>query len=138
LYDFGEDTVLVDGIVLSGNPSSPNVVMTNLVYEHFLNGVIPNGTIYKFTSNVVGISEYLNNSIQFSIYPNPAFEYFKISFDSYQWIVNNISILNLNGQRIRNINPINNTIDISYLNSGIYYIEMKTEEGIVTKRLMKN
>jgi len=137
LYDFDEDTVLEDGIVLSGNPSAPNVILTNSIYEHYLNGVIPNGTIYKFTNNIVGISEYLNNSIQLSIHPNPTVEYFKISFDSYTRIVNKISILNLNGQNIRNVNRSNNTIDISYLNSGVYFVEIETAVGIVTKRLLK-
>jgi len=136
-YDFDKDSVLMDGIALSGDPSSPDVISTDSLYENFLDGVIPNGTIYKFTNNVVDVPSYPSNFIQFSIYPNPSIEYFKISFDNKKQEINTILITNINGQNVKEVYFTNDLIDISDLNSGIYFVEIETNAGILTKSLLK-
>jgi len=136
-YDFDKDSVLIEGIVLTGNPSSPEAISTNSYYENFLDGIIPNGTIYKFTNNVVDAPDYPNNLIEFTIYPNPSVEYFKISFDNIEQKASTISVTNINRQLVKAVNFTNGIIDISDLNPGNYFVEIETKAGILTKSLVK-
>jgi hypothetical protein len=136
-YDFDNDSVIGNGIVLSGNPSSPNALSVDSIYANYLNGVILNGTIYKFTKSAVGISELMSDFLKISIYPNPSDDYFNISFDNVEFNISSISILNTNGQKAKEINFDNDVIDISDLSSGTYFVQLNTKSGIALKKLIK-
>ena len=136
-YDFDNDSLISNGIVLSGNPSSPNALSVDSIYANFLNGVIPNGVIYKFTNTAVGISEFTGNFVDVSIYPNPSDGFINFSSDKMELSIKSISVLNTSGQTVKGFNYTSNAIDISDLNSGIYFVQIKTKSGISTKRLIK-
>lgn len=63
-------------------------------------------------------------------YPNPANDHITISGD-----VTEITIFNLMGEQV--IKTSARSINIGSLANGIYQIQMKTDAGIVTRRLMK-
>ena len=137
-YDFDNDSLIGDGIVLEGNPASPTQKQISILeYMTFLSGIIPNGTIYKFSKFVTGISENQNSFIDVIIYPNPTNDYFNISVNDLDTKINTVSILNINGQSLKEFNYTNEAIDISDLNFGVYIIKINTTAGMLTKRLVK-
>jgi len=73
-----------------------------------------------------------NNAV--SMYPNPADNLLNIR--SAQSI-NNIKIVSVIGQEVKSVNPATNqiTLDISNLESGIYFVTITTENGSVIKKL---
>lgn len=66
--------------------------------------------------------------IELSVFPNPAIDYVQINAGGD--VVNQVSIFNVNGQRISTVvNPNENTIDVSELPSGTYILEVSTVNG---------
>jgi len=109
------------------------------------------GTVY-FTDNMThqtcaiaypsvctaGISEVTANTDNFSIFPNPANSEIKIKCDGLKPI--GITISNILGETFYQA-PIGNTqssIDISGLSNGIYFVQLLTPQGVVSKKLIKN
>jgi hypothetical protein len=51
-----------------------------------------------------------------------------------------VSITTLTGTEVGNYNTENTstqTIDISHLASGVYFVSLKSEEGVLTKKIIK-
>lgn len=139
-FDFDDYLVIGNGYELIGNPSSPTMITVNdnNSFTNFLEGVIPNGTSYKFSNSAVGLSELNSNSIEISIYPNPSSDVLYIAADNAKWELESLSIVNINGQIVKEIDQVNGAIDISYLKSGIYYIYIQTLSGVEIYKLIKN
>jgi len=81
------------------------------------------------TADCVGISELDNNV---SVYPNPANTV--ITIDAQGFI--KVEVYNTIGQLIETKND--KTVDVSAYNTGIYFLHIQTENGTVTKKVMKN
>lgn len=105
-----------------------------------------NGSTEIFLSlegNYNGIAELttmssVNNDVniedKFQIYPNPSQQY--ISID-YNGLVNNIRILDLNGNQVLfNISSLKN-IDISKLSSGAYILSFNIENRTFDRKFIK-
>lgn len=69
----------------------------------------------------------------FVIYPNPAQNYFTIQSTK---AIDEISIYDLQGHAVKNF-KYQNQYGLSDLSSGIYFINIKTDKGEVTKKLIK-
>lgn len=75
----------------------------------------------------------------FSIAPNPASDYFTISTKN-NTTVENVQILDMNGRVVKNIqNSFDNqsNISISDLNMGVYFVKVKSQNGIGTSKIVK-
>ncbi len=86
--------------------------------------------------NYNSVTELEKNS-SFIIYPNPAADFIEVNKFNLQEV--SISVADLTG-RILITSEIYSTeikIDISSLQSGIYFIELKTEKGISTSKFVK-
>ena len=87
------------------------------------------------TSNNEGINDMTSS---FNIYPNPVEDNLIITTDA---IVDDIIIYDMYGktQKLRNseTQKLKNTIDVSDLNSGVYFIRITTENGESTKLFIK-
>jgi len=84
----------------------------------------------------VGNNEITNGNI--NIFPNPANDF--ISFSNLSFNKNaNITIYNLNGQKLMEFNYINpqQKINIAFLSKGIYTVQIQTADGIVNHKLIK-
>jgi len=71
------------------------------------------------------------------IFPNPVQNILHIA--SSQILVNNVSIYDLSGRVVlenQNSN-LDIKIDVSGLNTSMYFVQMDTENGTVTKRFVK-
>ena len=53
-----------------------------------------------------------------------------------------LSIININGQEVYNLDFSDlsgkQSMDVSYLNPGVYFVTFTTNEEIITKRFVKN
>ena len=67
------------------------------------------------------------------LYPNPASNELRINTDKP---VRSISVSDINGKAVK-INRSNNTIDVSNLSSGLYFIQVETEKGILREKFVK-
>ena len=73
-----------------------------------------------------------------NLYPNPVQDKLYIEAETE---IEEIVVYDVYGrvQNLRNseTQKLRNSIDVSNLNSGIYFIQIKTEEGNITKRFVK-
>ena len=60
------------------------------------------------------------------VYPNPVNDILQISSESN---VHNYKIMNIQGAVLKEGKPIENSIDVSYLSSGLYFLQMRLENG---------
>jgi len=95
----------------------------------------PEMFLAKYTFVTTGIGQLSDILERYSIYPNPANA--TINIAGLQ--AGQVEIMNLQGQVIKNISLTGEktTIDISKLSSGVYMMRIKTKDGIVTKKLIK-
>lgn len=105
-------------VTLSGNPTNPTVSDSD-PNENFFNGVIPNGTIYRFTPTTLSISESKTKNL-FKAYPVPAEDFLYIDGTSSPQeyvIINTLGSILEKGK----ING-SNKIDIQNYPTGMYSI----------------
>lgn len=88
----------------------------------------------------LGISENLsvgdNDLNKISLYPNPTSDVFSIETSNNQ-IISNVSITDINGRVVKTFGANQTSYDISDLNTGMYLVEIKSENGVETKKLIK-
>lgn len=75
------------------------------------------------------------STITLSVYPNPATDFFTITSDS---TITNINIFNLSGQKVasQKANNTSETIFTNQLTSGLYLVEIATEKGTTTQKVV--
>ncbi|MDC1313043.1 T9SS type A sorting domain-containing protein [Flavobacteriaceae bacterium] len=78
-------------------------------------------------------TNWLNQEIQ--IYPNPTSDYINISFPN-QIEITTVSIYNALGQLVFDTNKFEN-IYISNLTTGLYYLSINTNQGVVNKTMIR-
>ena len=90
-------------------------------------------TSFSEDCSAMNVDEF-NDSV-FSMYPNPVSDELIIDFNEEA----SYSIVNLNGQILNSgkINQKGNTINVNRLSSGVYFVRVKTDKGIITKKLIK-
>jgi hypothetical protein len=96
--------------------------------------VLADGTVVTL-SNTVGITE-INKNDKVVIYPNPANVKINIDIENY----NEVIITDISGKVVMNLESVsnqNNTIDISNLSNGIYFVTIKSDRQLITKKLIK-
>lgn len=91
-----------------------------------------NDSVFSFG---VGLRERLNTS-GLQLYPNPANDY--IIIKSRNGYLQNIEIRNLNGQRLGSFKASGEQteLDLSTLNPGLYILEVETDTGFASSKLL--
>ncbi len=97
------------------------------------------GNCLMFTTNLaVGIQSSELSDTKISIYPNPASEKVNVSFSLSGAKYIEITIINMNGQTVKNIkmeNPVEGenqvNFDVSELETGIYQVLIKNEDNSI-------
>ncbi|MFD2822835.1 T9SS type A sorting domain-containing protein [Lacinutrix iliipiscaria] len=88
---------------------------------------IPN----RITITTLSTDEFDVNSVK--MYPNPAQSHFSISGYDY---INEVRVYDVTGKEVIKTNVVDR-VDISQLNSGLYLVNIISDEGQVVKKLMK-
>jgi hypothetical protein len=84
-------------------------------------------------NNIQGIE---NNPSLISVYPNPTTG--QLTIDNGQLTIESVEIFDVTAKVVKTYySPINNTIDISQLTNGIYFIAIYSEGRKVVKKLVK-
>ncbi|MFK7775229.1 MAG: T9SS type A sorting domain-containing protein [Saprospiraceae bacterium] len=124
----------VDDVAWSNDPANWDETAANM-YGHFY---------YSFDAQTnfsadCGITSSLdaleNPNLPFSIYPNPTNQQLNIEIENAE--ISQIDIIDLSGKRVKTISQNNSTLDVSNLNNGIYFIKIKTDQGILNSRFVK-
>ena len=89
----------------------------------------------SFSTNCgyVGIDELSNESL--SIYPNPAKN--ELIINNGELKIEQISIIDVTGKIVKAIIGTVNTVNVSDLTRGIYFIQIQTEKGLVNSKFIK-
>ena len=99
-------------------------------------------TGYILNSNNNLFSKNINNSIftdriePFRIYPNPTSSYLYINIDP-KITIDNISIYNMQGQKLLSENVNTKQIEISDFENGLYFIEISIGDNRYIKKIIK-
>jgi len=93
----------------------------------------------NFTINqtIVGLNENIND-LKFNVYPNPCDNLLSLDIDSENQ--SSITILDISGKIIyhQTLNFMQTILDVSSLNSGIYFLEMISDNKKQIKKIIKN
>ena len=97
--------------------------------------VFPDGEPYSMATLSFTLNRIDENVVKVAIYPNPATNILNINSNSN---VSNVKVLNYLGQTIDNINVagMEVTINTSNYDAGIYFIQIETEKGISTQKIV--
>lgn len=150
----------VSGRVLSeGTPTGGVYIGSGVSGNTFNANVAGQGTyliIYSYTgpngcSNIakdtlvvdacVGIDE-LTNDLKLNVYPNPTTGEFTLEVNATADITGNINITTVDGRLVyqKEVNGntfLSQTINISDLANGIYYLQLETKTGVRTYKVLK-
>jgi hypothetical protein len=87
-------------------------------------------------TQTLGTSEFLNS--HFSVFPNPAKDVINISNDTNA-VVSTVEMTDLNGRTIKkqNVNNVAGQISVSDLATGVYMMKISTDQGSLTKKIVK-
>jgi hypothetical protein len=128
-----------DNVYVTGYFHSPTITFGTITLTNASNsGNSPDFYIAKYSSLSTGLNEPLSNN-QLHISPNPTNSSITLTMPSLK--NSKVSITTLTGTEVGNYNTQNTstqTIDISYLANGVYFVNLKSEYGgVVTKKIIK-
>ena len=83
--------------------------------------------------NPVGVNEHSTNN-KIAVYPNPATS--QITLNTTEQI-EFVSILDVTGKTVKTISYSSNIIDLTELVSGIYFLQVQTENGVGNSKFIK-
>ena len=133
--------VYVDGVMLESNTQETSISYytnkpTVLVEVIALYGVGKTSVsvVKRFNINNVSIAEN-EASDEISIYPNPARDFVNISGND---LINSVKVYNCLGMMVEEIevNANEAEINISDYNTGIYFVDVQTENGNIVKKVV--
>ena len=135
-YNVYMDTVLVKNV--TDTVYTVTELTSDSTYNFTVTAVAD--TLESAASNVVTVTTLksegiVENAVAFGIYPNPAVDRVVIETES---AIESVSIYTLTGVMIYSEVETNNTINVSDLNSGVYFIKVVTSEGETVKRFIKD
>ncbi|MGY0392211.1 T9SS type A sorting domain-containing protein [Bizionia sp. KMM 8389] len=113
------DVALFGDLDLAGNDRIFNTTIDLGVYEY---------------NSTLGLEDDIYD-FELKLYPNPASDRLFIKSNK---TINRLTIYNVNGQVIKQIHSISNGVDVSSLPTGLYFLNIKTAKGEISKKFIKN
>jgi hypothetical protein len=89
---------------------------------------------YSIDCNTLGV-DYIELNQKTSIYPNPVKRQIYINTDE---VMTSIDITDVFGNTIKPSLTSNNSIDVSNLSTGVYFLKVYTNKGIACKKFIKD
>ena len=116
----------INGFYGGGTPSY-------LVDNTSCNDSLEMSQLVTVTVNSVGIDELSSESL--SISPNPTKN--QLTIANIQSEVLDISIIDITGKMVKKVAGNVHTINVSNLTNGIYFLQVKTDKGLVNRKFIK-
>lgn len=99
-------------------------------FDVMLSGVIP-----SINCLTLDISNVLDEKHSIQIFPNPTSGLIELKTDN---TIDEVQIINMIGETVFHTNKVNYTMDISALNSGIYYVKVRIGDKYLMKKVILN
>jgi len=106
-----------------------NVVSYNGVFDNYVAKA-------SATDTLLGINEVIASKDSFKVFPNPTEGIVNIS-TSDNIKINSVSITDMKGRVVKEFSNINDQINISDLSAGMYMMNISSDQGSVTKKIVK-
>lgn len=119
----------------------PNLICVqengNTIYEKTMNTSVVMGPqdSYGCGGLLSSTEEHTSEIANINLYPNPFTT--KLYIDNAQ-AIEELSIYSTTGQLISVLKTVNSAIDLSHLDKGVYFIELKTKEGRSYRHIVKS
>ena len=110
----------------SGLSGKEYVYSVRAIYDD-CNGLFSDVTVKNTESTIE------NSVIEASIYPNPSRDNFTITCNDMTYV----TVYNVIGNKVMEVNIEGSNYVINGLESGVYFVEIKTSEGNLVKRILK-
>jgi len=131
----GNETDLLAWYDFEGTPSSTLVDKST----HGNNGTFVNFSSFNFPNRLytchqaaTGIPE--NQEENILLYPNPTSSILTLNTSEQ---INSVNIIDITGKTVKTIASNSNTIDVSDLVKGIYFLQVQTDNGITNNKFIK-
>jgi hypothetical protein len=100
---------------------------------HFVATMLGQNDCITLTTSPTSITETTTDKV--SIYPNPANNVLHVTANGY----NKMEIINFLGQVVmsENVSNANFEVNVSNLNSGVYFVRLQGENGTITNKFVK-
>ena len=85
-------------------------------------------------SQVLSTQSFLNDAIK--VYPNPVNSVLSIDTNN-SFDIEKISISDVNGRFVKSQKGAKNQINVSDLNAGVYFVTIESNDGMTTKKFIK-
>jgi PKD repeat protein/photosystem II stability/assembly factor-like uncharacterized protein len=98
---------------------------------------------HSFSSTFVGVDEIGNNGINYSVYPNPTNGTTHLIFDAITQSDIGVEMVDVIGKTVYSkiynsfIGRQESEIDLSQFDKGIYFLSIKNDKGVATKKIVK-
>ena len=89
--------------------------------------------LFSINYGTTGIESITNDELR--IYPNPVKDYLR--FTNYELRFNKVEILDLSGKTLMSQSSLSSPINVTTLPSGVYFVKITTDSGIITKKFIK-
>jgi len=119
-------------ILLTGSPLNPTVVTE--ISDVYLNGSIPENTVYRFSRNTTAVHEVNSLELKPFYFPNPCNQYVTLKPELREEIKSPVFVISATGQLVRSDNQPEK-IELDGLPPGIYQLRFQTFTGQVTQRI---
>jgi hypothetical protein len=126
----------VSSNMLDGPYVNPNVVPWSSNIDTYVAGAVDNGRVYRFDRSVsASLSNIDPNEKEINIFPNPASTF--ITLSNVELNHARINIYDLCGKQIKlDHSASNNTIDVSSLGNGTYFVHIADKEKVSVRKLV--
>jgi hypothetical protein len=98
-----------------------------------------NGTTHDFCISSVGVDEN-DISTLVNVFPNPAKDHFSILLGDNELEIASVNVVDIRGAVVLNETNIQQAvqtnINVSNLSQGVYFVNILTNQGTVTKKLV--
>ena len=121
---------IVDEVDFITTTPTTNAAVSEIIYDNLTVKAAPEEAL-------LNVSEVIAEG-SFSVYPNPAKNVLNIS-NTINAVVNNVVLTDLNGRVVKsqNLNTVEGQVNISDLATGIYMMNVNTDKGSITKKIIK-
>lgn len=143
-YDRTTATVYKDGVLFSSGAKTFNTINNSDIFElgltengttGYFNDVIDDLKIYNYvlspaeisnlhTTNTLSTSDFSQNNLKVSMYPNPVSDILNIETET---AIKTIEIYNIQGQRVKTSNQ--KQLNVSDLAAGLYLVKIQNIEN---------